>query len=321
MVAEEAEPEHSSSFGMSLIPEVRARLKRHLDPAADPSPAIRAVFGQWFPWLQLLDSSWAEANVQTIFPAVNPVLRDAAWQTYLTFCPAYDETFRVLRDQYSAGVDRLQLDSEAKSIRFGQPDGRLGEHLMVMVGRGVLAWTDEDDLVKRFFDNAKMSDASCVVDFVGRSLQNESKPVPDEVVERFRGLWEQLSSHVLAGSSERTQLLKPFGWWFASGRFDAEWAFEQLGRVIETSGGIEPDFMVMERLADVVGEYPGRCLNVLRALARRDERGWNLLGWKDSARTILQAALEAEATKTDAKALIHELGARGHLQFRELLQC
>jgi hypothetical protein len=52
---------------------------------------------------------------------------------------------------------------------------------------------------------------------------------------------------------------------------------------------------------------------------RREKRGWNVFGWKDSTRIVLEAALKVEATKDDAEALIHELGARGYLQFRKLL--
>jgi hypothetical protein len=304
---------------MGTIPEVRQRLERHLEPSVDPSPAIRAVFGQWYPWLLLLDGAWAEARVESIFPEDNPELRDAAWQTYLAFCPVYNEPFRILRSQYSTSVNRLQNDREGKTSWLARPGERLGEHLMVMVGRGVLRWNNEDSLVKRFYENASVSDSSHAVAFVGRSLRNESSSIPDEVLERFRGVWEELASAVLTGAGERTQLLRQFGWWFASGRFDATWAFEQLGRVIDATGGIEPDFLVMERLSELAGEYPGHCLEVLKALARRDERGWNVLGWNDSARTVLQAALKVEATKADAIALIHELGARGHLQFRELL--
>ena len=261
--------------------------------------------------------SWGEAKAKAIFSFDYPELRDAAWQTYLTFCPVYDDSFRVLEEQYSIAVDHLHSVNEEKS---DWPSGHLGEHLMVMVGRGVLAWSDENSLVKRFFCNATVADASHAVAFIGRSLQNESDDIPGEVVERFRTLWEHLANYVIAEAIDRTQLLKPFGWWFASERFDVEWTLKQLSRVIEATGEIEPDFMVMERLASLAKKYPELSLGLLRSLARQDEKGWGVLRWKDCARTVLQAALDAESTKAAAKSLIHELGARGHLQFRELLQ-
>ncbi len=315
-ITEKDRKSESTSFDMNSILEVKECLERHLDPVAEPSPAIRAVFGQWFPWLLLLDSSWTKAKIKAIFPADCPVLWDAAWQTYIAFCPAYNEPFTALREQYSSAVDRLLLDSETKASWH---DGHLGDHLMVMVGRGLIAWTDADSLVKRFFTNATLSEASNAVAFVGRSLLDSSPDVAD-VVNRFRTIWEQLTNFVIDEASDRTQLLKPFGWWFASKCFDSEWALEQLVRVIRITGGIEPDFMVMERLVELATAYPVRSLEVLRLLVRQDDQGRNVLGWKDSAHTMLKAALAVNETKELAQEIIHELGARGYIDFRELLK-
>ena len=77
--------------------------------------------------------------------------------------------------------------------------------------------------------------------------------------------------------------------------------------------------MVMERLADLAGEYPTQCLEVLKSLILRDKQGWNVLRWVDNAQIVLQAALKATESRENAKGLIHELGARGNFQFRELL--
>jgi hypothetical protein len=68
------------------IPEVREILEYHLDPAIDPSPTIRAVYGQWLPTLHYLDPVWTEANLSKIFPAEPglEILRHAAWKTYVS---------------------------------------------------------------------------------------------------------------------------------------------------------------------------------------------------------------------------------------------
>lgn len=307
-------------FNMASIPEVRDCLDRHLDTGVDPSPAVRAVYGQWFPWLMLLDSAWTEASIEAIFSDGSPVLRDAAWLTYLALGQVYNDSFLVLRRQYSESVSRLSCGNcDDESGWLGRPGENLGEHLMTMVGRGVLDSIKDEDLIKRFFENAPIQDASHAIDFTGRLLWNESEQVPKEVAERFRLLWEKLTSDVLAGSSERKLMLKPFGWWFVSGRFESAWAFTQLKFSIEAAGGIDPDYKVMERLAEIADKYPVESLEILKALARLDEQGWNVLGWIDSAKTIILAAIKIESTKSDAIALIHELGARGHFQFRELL--
>jgi hypothetical protein len=306
-------------FDMDSIPEVREQLERHLDPNVDPSPAVRAVFGQWFPWLVLLDRAWAERHVGTIFPDESPTLRDAAWGTYLAFCPVYNEPFELLRGQYSASVERLGTEVAGSSGWRRNPLERLGEHLLVMVGRGVLSWGDDNGLVRRFFENASTKVAAHAVAFVGRSLRNENQDVPREVVQRFQRLWDDLLGSIKESPDGRVDMLKTFGWWFASGRFEEEWAFDQLTEVLRASGGTESDFLVMEKLADIAPKCPQQALAVLKALVRRDQRGWNVFGWKDRARAVLQAGLGTEATRPEAEALIHELGAKGHLHFRDLL--
>ena len=40
--------------GFDGLPEVRDLLEAHLDPENDPSLAVRAVYGQWFPWIHLV---------------------------------------------------------------------------------------------------------------------------------------------------------------------------------------------------------------------------------------------------------------------------
>ena len=52
-----------------------------------------------------------------------------------------------------------------------------------------------------------------------------------------------------------------------------------------------------------------------------DKKGWNIPSWKDGARKILSIALksEDESARSSAFDLINRLGARGHLEFRDLL--
>src|SRR6202011_402226 len=69
------------------IPEVRDLLELHLNPQEDPALAVRAVYGQWLPWLALLDRRWVTTHLGTIFPS-DPASRtywDAAWETYIFY--------------------------------------------------------------------------------------------------------------------------------------------------------------------------------------------------------------------------------------------
>jgi len=320
---EKVEPEsRSDAFSLDRIPEARRCLERHLDPTTEQSLSVRAVFGMYLPNLVRLDREWVEANLGAIFSKEQPSLRDAAWNTYLAFHRVYKVVFDLVRDQYDGAVERLaeEREAEEKSFRGSgeRPVVSLGQHLLTLVGRGVLSWSDEDGLVQRFFINAPTKDATRATTFVGWSLERTQGDIPVEHLERFQRFWEELSDFVSNSAEDRKDILKAYGWWFVSGRFDTSWSLDHLERVIEEAGGVDLDYEVTERLAELAGANPARSLSALKALCQ-DERSWYILSSKDSARRILQAALAQEATRSDAQHLIHLLGARGHLQFRDLL--
>jgi hypothetical protein len=114
-------------------------------------------------------------------------------------------------------------------------------------------------------------------------------------------------------------MLKPFGWWFGSGFFADDWAFEQLLEVYRICGSVDPDFQVLERLAKKSTDYPGQCLSAFASMIRSEADRWTYWGHLNESRKVLEAGLANEATRPQAEALIHEIGARGDMQFRELL--
>ena len=109
------------------MPEVRRVLERHLDSELDPSRAIRSVYGRFFPWIVFLDKDWAVAHVSRIFSTDE--LGDAAWRTYITICPAENETFDVLSEEYNRAVERIKADPD-EGRQYIDEDRKLGEHLM-----------------------------------------------------------------------------------------------------------------------------------------------------------------------------------------------
>lgn len=313
-----AEKRGETPSGFQLMPEVQAVLDRHLLPERESSPAIRAVYGQWLPWLWKLDATWTRANLVSIFREGSPALRSAAWDTYVCFCSPYTEVFEALRTEYSAAVERIGA-ADRKSFRFGRPDERLSEHLVILLGRGKLGDGLGDEL-ERFFDKADDDLAAHAILFAGRSLGGNEE-VPAEVLSRFRHMWEVLLTRVQDhGKKPGAAALKGFGWWFASERFPLVWAVEQLQKVLKLSGSIEADFRILEVLSRSVSTEPEIALVALRALVRHDTRGWGLVGWKPESKQILRTALRDVRTERAATELIHELGAKGFVEFGELLR-
>ena len=317
----DARPGDPPAFDLNRIPEVRKRLDRHLDPAIEPSPSVRAVYGQWFPHLTLLDEDWTEKNTDRIFSGRCPELRDAAWQTYLHFCPVYNRPFQLLRDQYAAAVGRLPGSDDRAASTRGHPERRLGEHLLAMVGSGSLYWSDEDALVRRFFENAWPNDVQGAIGRIGRDLCREETEFPAEVLERFESLTEELLAFLEEAGQGEMGHLSSLGWWIASGRFDPKWTLAHLDQLIRLAGTARPYFEVMDCLVELSEDCPSETFELFRSWTSADpaERPV-ILRRNDAARTVLRAALANHSSSGEARAFIHRLGADGHLSYRDLLE-
>ncbi|HFC08359.1 MAG TPA: hypothetical protein ENJ54_00665 [Chloroflexi bacterium] len=306
--------------GFEEMPEVRAVLEAHLDLAKDPSFAIRAVYGQWFPWLALLDEGWAHEHVTRIFP-LNEEERayfEAAWNAYIALNRPYDNAFDLLREQYGHAVKRIGHQREEKPWH-ADPDKRLAEHLMVFFWRGKLPL--DDPLLTTFWEQAPGTLRGHALDFVGRALMQTEGQAPEEILDRLKRLWESRleQARTSSSSSAFAEEMRAFGWWFVSAKFDTCWALDQLIASLEIAGQIEPTRMVLERLAETAQTHPLKSVECLKMIVEADIEGWELYAGQEHIRQALQWALGTPEAKQTAEQVIHYLGSRGFLEYRDLL--
>ena len=264
--------------GFEEFPEVQEMLECHLK---ESSLAIRSVYGRWFPWLVLLDKGWAQNNVSRIFPSDELRLRDAAWKAYITFCPAYEEVFDVLKEEYHRAVEMIGGDKTRLGL---ESDKRLAEHLMVLYWRGKIGLHDE--LLEKFWEKADDDLCGYAIEFIGVSLKRATGGIRRDILERLKQLWESRLETVRS-SGETDGKLKQiiaFGWWFVSGKFDDEWALEQLREALNVAKWVEPDYRVIERLVDFTQSMPKLVIECLAAIVREDRKGWIVITEKDNIR-------------------------------------
>ena len=314
----EREPrsQERSQKGFEEMPEVREVLEAHLDPAQDPSLAVRAVYGQWFPWLAQIDPDWASTHAARVFPQdqEGEVFFEAAWSTYIAFCRPYDNVLEVLRPFYRLAVDRIGGWRDDMWWRAA-PDERLAKHLMAFYCRGKLSL--DDSLFALFWEKAPDAVKAHAIEFVGQVKED----IPEETLDRLKRLWERrlAAAKQAQRASDFEEEIAAFGWWFVSGKFDTEWVIEQLVEALQIVGKAEPDHMVVEKLAEIVENYPLEAVESLRMIFKSDHEGWFILGCRRYARNILEVALQDVAVRQKAERLIHYLGSRGYLEFRDLL--
>lgn len=310
--------------GFSEMSEVREVLDAHLEPARDSSLAIRAVYGQWFPWLVMLDANWAGSSVPRIFPVDESLrdLYDAAWETYITFCDPYDTVFEVLQQEYGRALGRIGAPRRERQ-RLSDPEQRLGEHFMSFYWRGKLDLDDPGGLLARFYANAPDALRAHALKFAGRSLHGTKDQVASEILDRLQMLWDRRLSAARTAASPLSHVgeLAAFGWWFASAKFDDTWATTQLAEVLKLAGKVEPDHLVVERLAAIAAEMPRQAVECLGLMIEGDTEARAIYAGREHARTILATAIQGTDSEAQRAAvdLVHRMGARGHLEFRDVL--
>lgn len=302
-------------------PEVQSVLDEHLNTKNDPSVAIRAVYGRFFPWLLLMDRNWVLNNLDKILPPgqFDDPLYAAAWNTMMLYVPVYNDPFEVLRERYSEAIRNIgKVDQDRR--RFTDRDERLAEHLMLQYGRGKLDLSD--NLLNDFWKHANDKIRGHALDFIGRSLRSEQE-LNEEILQRFKDLWESRLSVINSASdkSNYEEEASAFGWWFASGRFDNQWSFDQYLQALEIGRKQQSDYFVVERLVKLVEVEPTKTVQVLSKITLADQPGWVVMGHRDEINNILSSALRSkkEVARNEARDLVNRLIARGYTEFSGLL--
>jgi hypothetical protein len=82
---------------------------------------------------------------------------------------------------------------------------------------------------------------------------------------------------------------------------------------------IEPEHLVVERLAELAASHPGKAVDCL-ALIVDGDKTWGVFGWIDHARRLLAQVINSvdQSARTRAIDLVNRLGALGYSQFRDL---
>jgi hypothetical protein len=295
-----------------------------LDRGNDPSPAIRTVYGEFFPWLVLLDENWARAARSRIFTTAHGEreLRYAAWGAYVLSFPPYDKVVDILREEYLAAISSLGEPWPVSILRDADPDRRLAEHLVLVYGRGAIAANDE--LWQRFWQTGASAVRAHALSFIGRTIDTEKGPLPKDIHDRFVAL---AGERIVAAekSPDDTGLIeemRALGWWFANKAFDAKWAINSLNRVLDLTGGqIEAEFSLAERLAETCKSLPTPAARCLRKMVTGTSEVWGILGQPEHIRTVLRTARDSREPQApfEVRKSIDVLVSKGFDDYRDLL--
>ncbi len=318
-LGEETSGDERIVSGFKEMPEVREVLDAHLEIEREKSLAIHSIYGKLFPWLLHLDRGWTASRMGKIFPADEAYrdFRQVAWETHVVFCPPYEDTFRILLEEYMHAVGRI--DEPPKWRHLQDPNERLAEHVMTLYWQGRIDLNHP--LVDRFYEKASGQLRQHSIRFIGRSLMNTEQDIAPSIIARLRTLWEHRLNDAMSHPEQRPlSELTGFGWWFACGKFDGEWAIAQLLEVVESTDSIDADHLVLERLSDQASLRPKQVMRALNTMLSREDH-LMAIAWREDITAILRGVLSGDddEAREDGISLVNRLVARGHLEYRHLL--
>jgi len=303
-----------------LAAEARGVLDAHLDVSREPSAAVRSIYGQWLPWMILMDEAWVTETLPRIFPddPAEADLRSAAWNSYILFCRPFDRSLHVLYAAYLAAA--VALEPAVRENGGGdRPDSRLVEHIAVFLLRGVI--DTDDQLYLTYLAGSTPALREHFLAFVGRALAEDGDMDP-RVVERAQALWADRLQAVRVGAGSDSKELEAFGWWLGSSKLDAGWRAAQIVTTLRLTGGrIDLGHSVLEELAVLAPTHPAQSVEAARLIVDADREGWEVVGSRDALRKIIESAIDSSSDESAeaARQLAHMLGAKGHRDFRDLV--
>jgi hypothetical protein len=320
----DSDGEVKTAQGFDEILEVRNLLEYHLDPKHDPSLTIRSVYGQWFPRLMALDLDWTTQNLERIFPRDEEFqeLRESAWKGYITTRGVYTDVFTMLREEYRHAIERMSVPTPEGQNR-STANECLTTHLLNLYWNGLLELGESDCLLELFFTNAPTNNRGEFMRKIGWRLHYGKFEVSNDLLERLQKLWEWRVSEVrnVLPSDSQSSDLKWFRWWFASRKFNSNWAIAQLMEVLRLAKQIDFDKDVLHHLVTLGSSMPlatVECLGLMADSIQGDK--WFLSSEQDYSRAILSTALQSgdEETRKAAKELINRLLARNYADLTDL---
>ncbi len=283
-----------------------------------------SVIGANVGLLYWIDKTWLETNAARIFGLEDyehepsTAYGWAAWNAFLIWVRPHSEYFSLFRTQFAYAIQQASNLVAVPGGREG-PMYRLGEHLVILYGRGELKLDEDFKLLQRFLTRAALDVRRHTISFIGYSLKGEES-LPPEIISRFIELWEWYWRESGRRDAKEMPNKSLFGPWFISGQFPKQWSIDQLAQVTEVALLPEPDNGIVERLAEIASTNIAQALSILDIMARNDVGGWHTSMWLDSVEKILRLALDADSdTEKRATDLTNFLGKRGFTALGKLL--
>lgn len=247
----------------------------------------------------------------------------AAWDAYLNYVHPYDNVFKSIAKQYLKAVKQLEK-KPSKDNHLENREKNLVNHIIQFYWRGLIELHDKNEILKQFFDNASDYLKQHVWFYVGRSFSEAENKIPNTIVERTKKLWIYRKSYYLNKGFQKVEILELeyFGWLFISGKFEKEWAINELVEALKICYSIDPANETIKLLSEYSKKYTKQSMECLDIIIRNQVNDWELFGVEDNIHIILSNSLISNDSKTKRKAesLINWFGLMKNYSYKNLLE-
>jgi hypothetical protein len=306
--------------GFAAMPEVREMIEWNIE---NPSFVASAMIGARFGLLYWIDKGWLKDHAGTIFGLENGLTNPStgfgwiAWNAFLVWTQPFFEYYQILQSQYSFAVEHTSnIMINANSHR--DPVQRLGEHLIVLYGRGHLSMDAGEGLLRRFVANAAPEIRCHAIEFVGDTLSRE-EALSADIIKRFQELWD----YYWPEFGQHDVSVKPknrIGSWFECRQFPSDWYLQRLYSFVEKAKSAEIDRPVIETLLGFARNDVAKAIAILDRMLIAAEKSWRLWTWREPVKKILELGMKADRpVREHTEKIIDRLGRLGVPDLGDLL--
>lgn len=307
------------SIGIQDLPGVVGMLDRLLDSGDRRMLAAREAIGSRLGTLFWAGKPWFEEHVAMLFPDDAPDFRDSLWRSFLAWSQPYLDMYEVLAEQYERSIADISPDDPEEGDGSRSFAVSLAEHMGTLYWHGIIDLSN-GGIMRQFVANAPRRAVEHLLDFLGRSIDDaELEP---GLAQRLMDLWDFVSEAMEERRDDlAAELSSSFGWWWGSGQLEAGWADAWYLKLLELNVKLDPEFRVFDRLKARADTEIDSAVELLAAYVRANPDSWRLHSGRGAIRSILETGLESgdNAVIFSTKALIDQLVALGHLEYRELV--
>lgn len=303
----------------------------HVDGFADPSIAVAAVVGEGIGKIWGVDPDWVDSRASELFSVLDSDdARRARADVIVSVALRVYQTGRVFIELIRPALAQIlstnyKLLTHTDGWREHRTAVNAAAHHIVAAYLLQLVHP-EDPQLQQLFSNGTDDDIRAeALGHVGwqimrTAMDDAASTIPEEYLERGRGLIEWRTNEIRAGRASAGELAQ-FHWWVQSGVFSPAWWLPIL-LLASDSADRESRTMLGKPLADAAAEEPALAVEAFEKLYGSVERDWRSYDLIQNAPRLLAEAYRSGNAEAMAGAdrIKDILGRQGHFQALQELE-